>query len=504
MARLSGIGSLLTVALDHSAAEPMFRQLYDELRQAILGGRLRPGDRLPSSRALADELDISRNTVLGAFDQLLSEGYLVMRGGSGTYVAGDLPDLTPDSAPAPRGRKDVAAPKLAKRSYILLDAPRNRVAAPVTSLSPCFAPGGIDTTDFPFAMWSRLLAKTWRHPLRAVIDGGDPGGYPPLRAAIADYLRQARGVDCAAEDVLIVSGIRQAVDLTCRLLLDPGDAVWVERPGFPGIGAAIGAAGGKLVHVAIDDEGLDVAQGLQQAPKARLACVAPSHQYPLGVVMSLQRRLALLAWAREARAWVLEDDYDSEFRYTGRPLAALRSLDEDGRVIYVGTLSKLLFPSLRVGYLVAPKALSAAFRSARAVVDDQPAMVTQPVLAEFFASGQLAAHIRRMRKRYARRQQLLLRAASAEFGDKIMLRPDAAGLHLVGEIADPRLRRQSDVAISEKIAEAGVTVSSLSAYDVGKAGSGRGKRQGLMFGYAAVPDAKIAAGIRAISAALQL
>nr|WP_298686206.1 PLP-dependent aminotransferase family protein [uncultured Dongia sp.] len=498
MPRLAGIGSLLHITLDPLGPEPLFRQLYGELRQAILGGRLRPGDRLPASRALADELNISRNTVLGAFEQLLSEGYLVMRGGSGTYVAGDLPDLTPEAI-KPHGSIG-AAPRIARRGTSLLNAPRTRIPVPSSVHTPCFTPGWVDSSDFPFALWSRLLAKTWRHPPRAIIDGGDPGGYPPLREAIADYLRQARGIDCAPEDVLIVSGIRQAVDLTCRLLLDPGDKVWVERPGFPGIGAAIGAAGGSLVHVAVDEEGLDVAAGLRQAPDARIACVAPSHQYPLGVVMSLQRRLALLAWAREARAWVLEDDYDSEFRYTGRPLAALRSLDEDGRVIYVGTLSKLLFPSLRVGYLVAPRALSAAFRSARAVVDDQPAMATQPVLAEFFKSGHLAAHVRRMRKRYARRQQLLLRAAAQHLGGQIVLRPDAAGLHLVGQLADPSLRDQGDAKIAEKIAAAGVTVSPLSAYDV----VGKHKRQGLMFGYAAVPDARIAPGIKAIAAALRL
>ncbi|MDY0872904.1 MocR-like pyridoxine biosynthesis transcription factor PdxR [Dongia rigui] len=500
MPRPAGLGSLLDVALDDTLPEPLFRQLYNELRQAILTGRLHPGDRLPASRSLAQELGISRNTVLGAFEQLLSEGYLEMRGGSGTYVAGNLPDLTPERA-APRGSA-AAAPELAARSAILF-APRRRGMAASHALAPCFAPGFIDSSSFPFPLWSRLLAKSWRQPPRQIVDGGDPGGYPPLRAAIADYLRQARGIECSGDDVLIVSGIRQAVDLTCRLLLDPGDKVWVERPGFPGIGAAIAASGGKLVHVTVDNEGLDVAEGLRQAPKARLACVAPSHQYPLGVVMSLQRRLSLLAWARAAKAWVLEDDYDSEFRYAGRPLAALRSLDEDGRVIYVGTLSKLLFPSLRVGYLVAPPSLAAAFRSARAVVDDQPAMATQPALAAFFTSGHLAAHVRRMRKLYARRQQLLLAAADRHFGDKIALQPDDAGLHLVGQLADPALARLGDTRVAEKIAAAGVTVSPLSAYDAGEDG-GRRVRQGLMFGYAAVPEAKFQPGARAIAAALKL
>lgn len=500
MPRSAGLGSLLDITLDETLPEPLFRQLYNELRQAILTGRLRPGDRLPASRSLAHEFAISRNTVLGAFEQLLSEGYLVMRGGSGTYVAGNLPDLTPERA-APRGRS-AAAPELARRSAILF-SPRTRGTMPTGPLAPCFAPGFIDSSSFPFPLWSRLLAKSWRQPTRKIVEGGDPGGYPPLRAAIADYLRQARGIDCAADDVLIVSGIRQAVDLTCRLLLDPGDKVWVERPGFLGIGAAIAASGGKLSYVTVDDEGLDVTEGLRRAPKARLACVAPSHQYPLGVVMSLQRRLALLAWAREARAWVLEDDYDSEFRYAGRPLAPLRSLDEDGRVIYVGTLSKLLFPSLRVAYLVAPPALAAAFRNARAVVDDQPTMATQPALAEFFASGHLAAHVRRMRQHYARRQELLLAAAERHFAGKIALKPDDAGLHLVGQLADPALRRLGDSVVAEKIAAAGVTVSPLSDYDVGEDGT-RPVQQGLMFGYAAVPDAKIQAGARAIAAALRL
>lgn len=505
MPRRTGKGSLLPISLDPALPDPLFRQLYAELRQGILAGRLRPGDRMPASRAMAEEYGLSRNTILAAFDQLSSEGYLVTRGGSGTFVADNLPDLGPAARQRNADATPVSpAPAIAGRSAILLDAAGYRPAYPSGKWWPCFVPGLSDHSDFPFALWARLLARAWRHPRPEVVNGGDPGGYPPLRQAIAHYLRQARGIDCAAEDILIVSGIRQAVDLTCRLLLNAGDAVWIERPGFPGLGAAIAAGGGRLVHVAVDSEGLDLADGLRQAPGARLACIAPSHQYPLGIVMSLQRRLALLAWAREAKAWILEDDYDNEFRYAGRPLAALRSLDQDGRVIYVGTLSKLLFPSLRVGYLVVPPALSDAFRRARAIVDDQPAMATQPALAAFFEEGHLAAHVRRMRKRYAERQRLLLKAAERHLGDSITLRPDVAGLHLVGSCAPDLLRRQSDSDISARLAEAGLTVSPLSAYDVGAGGGHADKRQGLMFGYAGVPDSKIEPGVRRIAEILKL
>jgi GntR family transcriptional regulator/MocR family aminotransferase len=510
MPRRAGIGSLLQPHLDSTAPEPLFRQLYAELRQAILGGRLGPGTRMPASRAFAEELRVSRNTVLGAYEQLLSEGYLEMRPGSGTYVAADLPDLPPERRAESRlsdraGVKSVVpaeAPRnLAKRALISLGIADNqrfiRDDVVISPWSPCFTPGLPDSSDFPFAAWSRLLAKTWREPSTALINAGDPSGYLPLRQAVADYLRQVRGIDCQPADVLIVSGIRQAVDLTCRLLLDPSDPVWLERPGFPGLRAAIAAQGGKLVHVPVDDEGLDVADGLRQAPTARLACVAPSHQYPLGVVMSLQRRLALLAWARAAKAWILEDDYDSEYRYTGRPLAALRSLDEDGRVIYMGSLSKLMFPSLRLGYLVTPPQLTSAFRQARAVIDDQPAMSTQPALAAFFQSGLLAAHVRRMRKRYAHRQQLLLDAAARHLGGLIELKPDEAGLHLVGQLIG-KLTSESDEAIADRLYKAGLVTPPLSRYDIGD-----DRRRGLMFGYAAVPDGRIEPAIREIGRLLR-
>jgi GntR family transcriptional regulator/MocR family aminotransferase len=508
MPRRAGIGSLLQPHLDISADEPLFRQLYGELRQAILGGRLGPGTRMPASRAFAEELRVSRNTILGAYDQLLSEGYLEMRPGSGTYVAADLPDLPPDrlagiaQRSTSQGSLAETAPKhLAARAETLLDNENSRRFVrdiiETSPWKPCFTPGLPDCSDFPFAAWSRLLAKSWRDPSSVLINAGDPSGYLPLRQAVAEYLRQVRGIDCQPADVLIVSGIRQAVDLTCRLLLDPGDPVWIERPGFPGLRAAIAAQGGKLVYVPVDEEGLDVADGLRQAPKARLACVAPSHQYPLGVVMSLQRRLALLAWARDAKAWILEDDYDSEYRYTGRPLAALRSLDEDGRVIYMGSLSKLMFPSLRLGYLVTPPQLTQVFRQARSVIDDQPAMSTQPALAAFFQSGLLAAHVRRMRKRYAHRQQLLLAAAARHLTDLIELKPDEAGLHLVGQLVG-RCATRADTEIASQLYTAGLVTPPLSRYDIGE-----DRRQGLMFGYAAVPDDRIEPAVAEIARLLR-
>jgi GntR family transcriptional regulator/MocR family aminotransferase len=325
--------------------------------------------------------------------------------------------------------------------------------------------------------------------------GGDPAGHRDLRQAVADYLRHARGVMCDAEQVLILSGIRQAVDLTCRLLLDPGDAVWLENPCYPGLRAAIAASAAKLVHVPVDEEGMAVDRALAMAPKARLACVAPSHQFPLGAMLSLQRRLQLLAWAREAGAWILEDDYDSEFRYEGRPLATLQSLDED-RVIYVGSLSKVMFPSLRIAYLVAPRPLAPAFRSARAAIDEHPPMTPQPALAAFFAEGHLAAHVRRQRKRYAERQGRLLMLAARHLAGKLEIAADPAGLHLLATPVKATAAR-SDSELSRGLAAAGIIAPPLGNYYVG-----RKRRSGLLLGYAAVPEAMMEPAVKRMAEVL--
>lgn len=483
MARPPGIGSLIQLDLSvKEAGQPIFRHIYRELRQAILDRRLTAGARLPASRFLAHEIGVSRNTVLSAYDQLASEGFLELRHRSGVFVADTLPSERQGSSTGLK-RSSGRPPPLARRTASLINASRSDLRAPAGSeWSPCFQPGLPDVSSFPFALWSRLLARPWRQGERSLALGGDPGGHADLRIAIADYLRTARGIDCTGAEILIVSGIRQALDLTCRLLLDVGDSVWMENPGYSGIRAILGAAGMKVVSVPVDGDGIDVARGKDLAGKARLACVAPSHQYPLGVVLSLQRRLELLDWARSAQAWILEDDYDSEFRYAGRPLAALRSLDADGRVIYVGSLSKMLFPSLRLGYLVVPPRLIQAFRQVRAILDDQPSMTAQPALAEFIRSGHLSAHIRRMRQIYAGRQRIFLDGATRHLGDLMHFAPDEAGLHLTGRLP-PERHHKRDQELAAAAAAAGITVAALSSFDA----IGDGPR-GLMFGYAAVPE----------------
>jgi len=489
MARKSGIGTLLSFDLEREGATPLFQQLYRQLRQAVLEGRVRPGVRLPATRFLARELGLSRNTVLTAYEQLASEGFLELRHRSGVFVAEDLPIAEPVAVETP----PTPAPRIGKRGEATIGSrpvldPRSAHGG--KRWPGCFASALPDVASFPFDLWARLLARTWRRPAPQLPVGGDAGGHPDLRAAIAHYVGEARGIACDPDHVLVVSGIRQALDLTCRLLLDPGDAAWMENPGHPGLRAVLVANGLEVASVPVDGEGIDVAAGRRMAPRARLACVAPSHQYPLGVALSLQRRLMLLDWAREAQAWVLEDDYDSEYRYAGRPLAALKSLDADHRVIYVGTLSKLMFPSLRLAYLVAPPQLAEAFRRLRAALDDQPSMVAQPALAELFRSGHLAAHVRRMRQTYAARQRAFLAAAESHLDGLVAFKPEDSGLHLVGHPLG-RLRGRRDHALAALARRDGIVLSCLSEYDAVGGGP-----EGLMFGYAAAPEHLVAPALQ--------
>lgn len=342
-----------------------------------------------------------------------------------------------------------------------------------------FRTGTPDFAAFPGKVWARITAKHWQHRTPELLTYGDPAGYAPLRAAIAAYLGESRAVRCTPEQVIVVAGSQQGVDLAARLLLDPGDAAWVEDPGYLGARAALTAAGARLVPVPVGPEGLDVAAGLAMAPHARLACVAPSHHFPLGVMLSLQARLALLDWAAREQAWVVEDDYDSEYRYGGRPLAAMQGLDHAGRVIYVGTFSKVLFPALRLGYVVVPPELAPAFAAARALADRHSPTMEQAILADFIAEGHFARHIRRMRTRYGARQAALIDAVQREIGDLVTLAPANAGMHLVAWLP----ASTDDQQISQSLAAAGITAHPVSAF-----AHSAPLRPGLLLGYAAFPD----------------
>ncbi|WP_193366870.1 PLP-dependent aminotransferase family protein [Pelagibius marinus] len=496
---------LLSLALDRGSATALQQQLYDQLREVILAGGLAPGSRLPSSRALAAELGCSRNTVVTAFDQLLSEGYLEGQAGSGTFVSRVLPEDLLGLAPARPGQKEGKAARETTDPKTLLSARgqaltalRRRRHGPERA----FLPGIPETMEFPFDIWTRLHSRLWRHPSASLLRLGTPAGLQTLREAIARYLATFRGMTCDWRQVIVTTGAQQALDMMIQLLLEPGDRVWIEEPGYPGIRGPLIAAAADPVPLPLDGEGLMVSQGRRRAPSARAAIVTPTHHYPLGTTMSLARRLELLEWAREAGAWILEDDYDSEYRYAGRPLASLWSLaagrEEAARVIYVGSFSKVLFPSIRIGYLVVPESLIDAASAAQSALGTQPTAVLQPVLAAFIEEGHFATHVRRMRRLYAARQAALVAAAERHLAGLLEVPADDAGLHLMAWLAPELAARLDDRAVTETAAEAGVAISPLSDYFMGKP-----DRQGLLLGYAAVPEDEIEIGARRLGEALR-
>lgn len=410
----------------------LYQALYSHMRTAILSGELKSGMKLPSTRALSAELNISRNTVLNAYRQLSAEGYLEGRGGSGTFVSSVLPEslLTVSGHAKPKAASQrpaqIPRPGFSEhaKAQIAVSQPASNGKLPRPFLAEAPA---LDA--FPYKLWSRLVVRQARRIPIHTFAYQDSSGYRPLREAIAAHITVSRQVHCTPDQVMIVPGSQGALDLATRMLVNAGDTVWIEDPGYPGARGAFLGSGARLIPVPIDDEGLLVEVGMKRAPKARLVYITPSHQFPLGVTMSISRRLALLDWAKRTNAYILEDDYDSEFRFAGHPLASLQGLDTAARVIYIGTFSKVLFPSIRIGYMVLPIPLIDSFLKVRRLIDIHSPMLEQAVLADFISEGHYIRHLRRMRTLYAERRSALLEATKNLPLD--MFAPEA-GIHCVG------------------------------------------------------------------------
>lgn len=480
------------------------RQLYEALRLRVLDGRLVSGTRLPASRDLAAALSISRNSVVRAYDQLYAEGFTESRVGDGTYVA-QLPTPEKLSTKISTGFSTGLSPALSTKWANLPDdldnevihstglsrIKNNHLSHPPSGPPRAFRVGVPAFDLFPFEVWAKLNGAFWRKPNLEQLCYGDPAGDARLRGLIAAYLRSSRGMRCTAEQIVITSGAQQAISLCAQLLVEPGDGVAVENPGYRAAGHAFALAGATLHGVPVDGEGIDC-QVLNTLDDCRLAYVTPSHQYPLGVVMSLARRLELLAWAEHAGGWIIEDDYDGEYRYSGAPLSPLAALDRSGRVLYVGTFGKVAFPALRLGYLVLPPGLVDAFSRRRAVDMRHSEISTQAVMAEFMAAGHFQRHIRRMRRAALSRRNALLADWPQGIRGLGELPNVAAGLHLTVRV-DSLAREQQ---LLEQARAVGVEVNGLSSYWLMGASPPMDQRAGLVLGFAAVPESDIALALK--------
>ncbi|QLC73155.1 PLP-dependent aminotransferase family protein [Pseudomonas sp. LPB0260] len=465
------------------------RQLYQALRERILDGRLASGTRLPASRDLAALLGIARNTVIRAFDQLYAEGYVEGRVGAGTYVAELAAVVRPPSALC--GAAPASGP--------LQRLQQHHLGQPLEGAPRAFRVGVPAFDLFPFETWARLSARFWRRPDPARLGYGDPAGDAQLRELVAAYLRHSRGLHCDPAQIVITCGAQQAISLCAQLLVEAGDRVAIENPGYRAAGHAFAVAGAQLQGIAVDGEGLDTA-ALTRAGRCRLAYVTPSHQYPTGVTLSLARRLALLDWAERQDAWIVEDDYDGEYRYSGTPLAPLAALDRRGRVLYVGTFCKITFPALRLGYLVLPATLVEPFARRRALDMRHSEIGTQAVMAEFIAAGHFQRHIRRMRSTARSRRDALLAGWPRQVPGCAPLPVVEAGLHLCVRV-DSLARERELVAAA---GEVGVEVNGLSDYWLVNSEVPEDRRAGLVLGFAAVPEARIAEALQALRRAWKL
>jgi len=473
--------------VDRAADAPVFRQIYLQLRSAILSGALHPGMKLPSTRELAVQLGVSRSAVVAAFEQLLAEGYASGKKGAGTFIASDLPE----PFAAIHGRKPRPASVAGTADFQNLgdfvDVTRQSDERPFNL--------GRTLVDARTAeLWRKLSARSLRGFGPQHLGYADPHGMLELRRSVCEYLRAARAVRCEPEQVVITAGTQQAVDIVTRVMQGPDKEVWIEDPGYPLTRLALVAAGAKVCPVPVDQHGVDVTEGIRRAPKARAVFITPSHQFPKGVALSMARRLELLAWAREQGAWIVEDYYASEFRYGGRPLASLQGLDVAERVIYIGTLNKALFPGLRLGYAVVPPSLVRAFVTTRYLKDRQPSSLCQAVVTAFMEEGHFAAHIRRMREMYRGQRDALVAALRRRLGDHLTVDPPDQGMHLVAYTR----RGLSDVGIERAARDHGVVVRAMSRLYVEAPA-----QSALMLGFSGYPRQIIAPAIARLARAFE-
>jgi GntR family transcriptional regulator/MocR family aminotransferase len=477
----SGISPVISVSKRNS--KPLYKQVYEGYRQAIVNGNLRAAQRVPSTRVLAEELGISRVPVLSAYAQLLSEGYFESRTGSGTIVSASLPNR--GAAPQPKSNvSKTPEPRRRKISKCCMALPNAEGFYGRRSIKP-FSLSQIAFEHFPLHVWNRLVTRHSRSATAASFDYGDPMGLKDLREVIATYLRTARGVRCEAQQIVIVSGSQQGLEIATRVLLDSGDRVCMEEPGYNFARSIFASWGCPVVPVPVDGEGLEVSTGMQRCHGARAVLVTPSHQYPLGVTMSASRRLHLLDWAERNGSWIIEDDYDSEYRYEGVPITSLQGLDHNGRVVYLGTFSKVLFPSLRLGYVVVPADLVERFLAVRFAMDICPATFQQMVLADFIGEGHFSRHIRRMRSIYGERRSTLIQCIREELGTAAELPGGQAGLHL-----SVILKGISDREIAAHASRQNLSLMPLSPFYASKAA-----RQGFVLGFGSTPVQKIPAAV---------
>ena len=482
---LSGIAPLIPI--DRLDTLPLHRQICEGFRAAILRGNLQPGQQVPSSRDLAEDLEISRSPVLNAYAQLLFEGHFESRVGSGTFVSASLPGQLPH---ARRSCSTTGVSRcLSRRSSLL---PRLETVAWRYGWGP-FGVHQSALDQFPFGAWSKLLAEHGRRPSLRAIQHNHPMGLDCFRDAICSYLRAARAVECDPSQIMIVSGSQQALEITARVLLDPGDPVWIEEPGYPLARSALLAAGCRIVPVPVDDEGINVSAGVNLLPKARAAFITPSHQYPLGVTMSASRRLRLLEWARDNGAWVVEDDYDSAYRYDTTSVPSLQGIDSDARVIYIGTFSRVIFPSIRVSYIVIPPDLIERFAAVRFSLGNFPSYLFQDVLTDFIRAGRFARHIRRMRALYRKRRTTLVESLQSTCGDMLEIHGARAGMHLTVTLP----LGFNDAEVANQAAKHGLCLWPLSPCYMNK------PRHGFVLGFAATPAEQMAGAVDQLSRLLK-